>query len=151
MSEEWPDDPTPDKLWGGYPDRGRWIETCGCGRETRVKDYTYVFSGGDGTCTATHPHDPDDGPTVAAELGWCGCGSHEDIDAWMLAYLRSRAGDEWPKPVPEGVSEDATTLLAYMADDLGWTEHGGSIYGAWLTDEGRLVIQRMEVAHAATA
>jgi hypothetical protein len=128
---------------------GRWLETCGCGRETRIKDYRLIFRGGDGSCPASHPNFAS--VSVNAELGWCGCGSHEDVDAWMLAYLRSRAGDEWPKPQPEGVSEDAAGLLAYMADDLGWTEHGGSIYGAWLTDEGRLVIQRMEAAHAATS
>jgi hypothetical protein len=73
---------------------------------------------------------------VQAEIGWCGCGT-DRTDEMMLAYLRSREVDGFPKPAPDGVHADAVELLAYMADDLGWTEHGGGVGGAWLTDAGR--------------
>lgn len=28
-------------------------------------------------------------------------------------------------------------LMAYMADHFGWTEHGTSVNGAWITEKGR--------------
>lgn len=80
------------------------------------------------------------------ELGGCGCGQPERVDAMMLAYLESRAGEGFPKPDPAGVSEDAALLLAYLADMLDWTEHGGSVGGAWLTDEGERALAHLRSA-----
>lgn len=34
-------------------------------------------------------------------------------------------------------NDDLFMLVAYIADRLGFTEHGLSIFGAWLTDEGK--------------
>lgn len=137
-------------------EEGRWIETCGCGVETWVKDYAYVRRGDPmtaETCAAPHPHDPDDGPTVPMELGWCGCGNPEDVDRMMLAYL-ANLHERWTTRKDEGaphfgyqptpdLSPDAELLIQYVADSLGWTEHGGSVGGAWLTDEGHDARRRM--------
>lgn len=84
---------------------------------------------------------------VATQLGWCGCGSTWRLDGMMLAYLRSLDNDTFPRPAPEGVSDDAVMLLANIADHASWTEHGTTVDGAWLTDIGRQVIDRL----AATA
>jgi hypothetical protein len=128
----------------------RWVSTCGCGRETSIRDLEYVTTGGAGECDAEHPPDyigAGEPPTVVGNLGWCGCGSPEDIDALMLAYLRSRTGEDWPKPAPVGVSPDAAVLLAYMADALDWSEHGISIGGAWLTERGERALATLEQRH----
>jgi hypothetical protein len=66
---------------------------------------------------------------VASELGWCGCGPQEHLDRLMYAYL----DQDGPVLRAEG---DAGMLLAFIADDLGWTEHGGNIGGSWLTNAG---------------
>lgn len=67
-------------------------------------------------------------------LGWCGCGNPEEVDKLMLHYLDSAKwlDDKFPR-----INNDADRLCAYIADDLGWTEHGGGVGGAWLTDAGR--------------
>lgn len=82
-----------------------------------------------------------DGEIVAKELGWCGCGELARVDALMLGYLTS--GD----PVLQ-VNGDAGLLLAYIADDRGWTDHGGSIHSAWLTDSGRELLANLTAARS---
>ena len=99
-------------------------------------------------CDAPHPHDPDRVPSVITQIGGCGCGEPDRVDKMMLAYLASREADGWPKPAPAGVSEDAALLLSYLADMAQWTEHGGSVGGAWLTDEGLEALANLRI-HAA--
>lgn len=83
---------------------------------------------------------------VVTELGWCGCGNPEEVDRIMLAYLESRSGDTWPKPKPKDLSSDTILLLTYLADDLGWTEHGSSIASSWLTDDGKEALVNLKAA-----
>jgi hypothetical protein len=85
---------------------------------------------------------------VSTELGWCGCGQPWKVDDMMVAYLTARARPEFPKPRPDGMSEDTETLLSYIADDLGWTEHGGSVEGAWLSDDGKTALANLQEAKA---
>lgn len=133
---------------------GRWVaehhSTAGvpCGWEIRVKNHAFRIVPGPnaqpaacGSCI-----DPEDEPTVNAELGWCPCDQPWRVEAMMLAYLQSRTDENWPKPAPADVSEDAGLLLAYMADQLGWTTHGGTVGGAWLTDDGREALANLLLA-----
>ncbi len=128
---------------------GTWIVGCGtCDTNYYVKNCALVAVGP--MCRACQEGTSPGGDWatdrgVQAELDWCGCGNPEDVDRWMLAYLESRASEAWPKPSPEGVSEDAQYLLAMLADKLGWTEHGGSVGGCWLTDAGRTTIENLRV------
>ena len=62
--------------------------------------------------------------------GWCGCGQPERIVTAMRDYLNLCATQA---PIPDDL---ATLVIAYRADELELTEHGGSIFGAWLTDAG---------------
>lgn len=119
-----------------------WFTGCPhCGAALYVRNAAVVREGA--TCDNCRGWEADDDigdvneALVSTELGWCGCGSPEEVDRMMLAYLEARAEEDWPKPHPEGVSEDAEQLLSYIADALGWTEHGGSVGGAWLTDDGK--------------
>jgi hypothetical protein len=41
---------------------------------------------------------------------------------------------------------DVEVLLAYIADRARWTEHGTSIRGAWLTDNGKRVLRLLDAA-----
>lgn len=80
--------------------------------------------------------------TVAQAVGWCGCGDQQRIESLMLAYLEtldlpSGETPEWPDP---DAAPDATFLLAYIADQLEWTEHGTTIRYPWLTDLGRAAL-----------
>lgn len=86
------------------------------------------------------------GELVNTELGWCACDRPYEVDRMMLAYLDVIALDTWPRPPPRGVSDDATTLLAYIADHLGWTDHGTSVGGAWLTDAGQVARSNLRAA-----
>lgn len=117
--------------------RGQWIETCGCGRKTYVKNLRYRVAGtrSMAPCGQPHPHDPDDPPNVTTEAGWCGCGEPEIVDRLMLDYLEVAA--------VHGALPERLVMSAYLAAELDWTEHGGSIYGAWLTDDGTAVLQEL--------
>lgn len=100
-------------------------------------------------------------PTVIAELKGCGCGAHELVDDDMykflkgtqthMDYLHSRPfsfdyqSDEGAPPrFPYGFSESHAYLLAYIADILEWTSHGGSVGGCWLTEDGKKVLAILE-------
>lgn len=87
--------------------------------------------------------------SVNDELKWCGCGDGDRVDELMLDYLTwketywtwVRSQDErvridWTQTPDCPLAEDVQILLAYIADAAGWTEHGGSVFGAWLTDDG---------------
>lgn len=93
---------------------------------------------------------------VPALLGFCGCVAPDEIDAQFLAYLDGLAGwwdevrasddgslklrlDLPPRP-------DYDLLTAYLCDALGWTEHGGSVGGAWLTDAGEQALANLRAA-----
>lgn len=75
---------------------------------------------------------------VVRELGWCACGNPEMVDEWMVLYLTS--GDDTLLDTDATqiltVDSDVDYLMAHLADELKWTEHGGSVYGAWLTPAG---------------
>jgi hypothetical protein len=74
-------------------------------------------------------------------LHWCGCGEPERIDALMRDYLASlRDGPNVHDQT------DVEVLLAYIADRARWTEHGTSIRGAWLTDNGKRVLRLLDAA-----
>ena len=73
-------------------------------------------------------------------LGLCCCGEPERVVRMMADYLNHRNPD-YPTIVNTDGS-DAQMLLAYLADKCGLTEHGGTVYGAWLTDEGKRWLAR---------
>lgn len=114
-----------------------WVRGCGCGNEIHVKNVAFTSSQPPcGSCFA----DPEFIPSVTAELGWCGCGDPDAIDALMLTYLSEQPG--WEHAPTQG--NDVRLLLAYIADDLAWTEHGSSVFGAWLTDDGKQALSNLQ-------
>lgn len=66
-------------------------------------------------------------------LGFCACGSPWIILNGLEKYLDVVEKREY--------REDENFLLyAYVADRAKLTDHGGSVYGAWLTDKGEEIL-----------
>ena len=83
-------------------------------------------------------------------LGWCGCGDPEAVMREICKYLYivhfHNGYDELCKKFKEafGVEDiygnPLLMALAYAMDAAGFTDHGSSIGGAWLTDEGKMFL-----------
>lgn len=135
-----------------FPNTPGWFVGCGsCRGSAWVKNAAIVR---DRTCDQCRDYGTDpNGPAyvleslVNTEVGWCGCGDPSEVDAMMLAYLRARSHPEFPKPPTRFVGKQAEMLLAYVADRLGWTEHGTSIGGAWLSDDGIEALKNLEARY----
>lgn len=117
-------------------------------------------------------HGDDVGSMLMHELGWCGCGSPEDaVDMfrrylWAVRWQREEyarqcamdgqkqggwsaaAGgyqyyNAWSK-AHHGLTDNEFLLVAYAADAAKLTEHGGSVYGAWLTQKGDVFAEALD-------
>ena len=103
------------------------------------------------------------------ELKWCGCGNPADALAFMRDALealwnKSEAGQaathgeiiNGTNPAYEAASAREKELLPldcplalsyrYMLCAHDLTEHGGSVYGSWLTDKGNAVLAMLSSA-----
>ena len=93
-------------------------------------------------------------------VGLCGCGTPIDAIGAIYNYLymmriRGEDGkDSYEKADAyakkwfnsNGIYGDPMLLfMAYMLDDCGLTEHGSSIGGAWLTEEGEMCLEALEM------
>jgi hypothetical protein len=97
----------------------------------------------------------DDPDWWSDDLKFCACGDPERIVELIRNYLSyvdeimgaDTHGSDWAtwwkarREHWELDDDDLYLVIAYIADALGFTEHGGSIYGAWLTDKGRAEIE----------
>lgn len=99
-------------------------------------------------------------PTDALQgmFGFCGCGRPEDNIRWIVAGLRLIT-----ESIPEDIAkirgfdselrrgwvsghlarckahfggDEQDMFFRYWADNQGFTEHGGGLFGAWLSDFG---------------
>jgi hypothetical protein len=93
------------------------------------------------------------------ELKWCGCGNPDDaltflrdvlqtMHDWSEANGMGRWNEQNPEREAAKVREqellplDSPLALSYryFLDALDLTEHGGSVYGSWLTEHGEAVL-----------
>ena len=97
------------------------------------------------------------------ELGLCGCGVPEETYEAIRLYLQIRK--DWYEDKIEYVEvnrryltdlhiDDADELqsgilqfMMYVLDDRGFTDHGGSIGGCWLTDAGERLLTVLNAWH----
>jgi hypothetical protein len=125
-------------------------------KDFRLESGVYQYTSADG-CVAQF----ETAEALIAEglFEWCGCGQPwaaldyvrlrlEDIAEEGPEHVRELNSPEW-HAFWEKRSERRTKLFPlpgsdyffwYWADDLGLTEHGGGVGGAWMTDYGREVL-----------
>lgn len=111
----------------------------------RFKDGHFVDTWNEGVDDTKPYYQHEDGvdwPEAVLEL--CRCGSPEEVVDAMGEYLErveewtSKPWGDKGKGSPIGKdNHSADLLLAYFAADRNLTDHGGSIYGAWLSDAGK--------------
>ena len=120
-----------------------FVSQCRCGATIHAVNAKFVADGPtcnhcqqvlDGTDAVYEP-----AGMVVCHMDWCSCGTPEVIDEAMVAYL-----DSDDDGILRSAPDAETMLLAYIADHLGWTAHGGSIHGAWLTDDGREALANLK-------
>ncbi len=77
----------------------------------------------------------------------CGCGCPEDIHKLLVDCAKQFDGD-CPKPGVEGIEKIVKERPDVVAEFIGHylnedhlAEHGGSVYGSWLTDRGKQFIE----------
>ena len=70
-------------------------------------------------------------------MDWCKCGNPEDATGLAMLYLETMG-------TSEKLPGEVLLLLAYICDFLEWTDHGGSVYGSWLTDTGREALRKYQ-------
>lgn len=81
------------------------------------------------------------------QIGLCGCGNPEDVHKFLLDCLSSGKDDSNIidyKKVEKLVSENTETVAQFVLhflDKVSLTEHGGSVYGSWLTERGKQVLE----------
>ena len=73
----------------------------------------------------------DSAATLIVTDGWCGCGTPDRVTELAVEYMRAVVAQEHDQ-----TSTDASMLIAYRCDELGFTDHGTSLVYAWLTPAG---------------
>lgn len=78
---------------------------------------------------------------------FCACGSPEDAFEALAKALRIISHDRWLDELKAWIPDDGLQLLLlYQLDKMDLTEHGGSVYGSWLSDKGKEVLAALEHA-----
>ena len=84
-------------------------------------------------------------------LGLCGCGRPEDNAAFIrdgLLLLKNRSDDPaiWKSQIQELADffgrdcGQMGEVVLNLWDSRGWLEHGSTIWGSWLTEDGERAI-----------
>ena len=84
---------------------------------------------------------------VFNDIGICGCGNPDDVLNMLQKYLEAKR--EWmpfekQKEFAAKYAEELMLFMMYIMDDKGYTEHGSSVYGCWLTDKGKAFLKMLE-------
>lgn len=84
-------------------------------------------------------------------LGLCPCGHPEEVHLFLTECLKKfdeeavgyekRSGVSGVVELVKNNPEAAAEFISNFLDSKGLTEHGGTIYGAWITDLGREFIE----------
>lgn len=87
------------------------------------------------------------------KLEWCGCGMPGEAMRTIARYLEARSlkypecDQKMREYFPEdGNGKSLVLCLAYELDRAGFTEHGSSVYGCWLTDDGKYFLWAIQEA-----
>ena len=82
-------------------------------------------------------------------LGLCGCGNPDEVHEFLIDCAKcfdrgTLSGKDWGEATGvDGILTEvlnspkvAAEFIAHFLDQRGLTEHGGSVYGSWLTEDG---------------
>lgn len=85
------------------------------------------------------------------QLGLCGCGEPEEVHKFLVLacgyFDRDKHGFEAPYPVSKIADlvranpDIAAEFIGHFLDKKHLLEHGGSVYGAWLTERGKQFVE----------
>ena len=81
------------------------------------------------------------------QLGLCGCGRPQDVHAFLIRCLATRSEEHGIldlKKIKALISEKPEIVAEFVGHficDKHLTEHGGSVYGSWLTERGKQVLE----------
>ena len=88
----------------------------------------------------------DEGITKELREFMCGCLTSEKTWQWIVEYLERKSGELGPEGtayVNDDELNGAEIFMTGILDHLGFTEHGISIRGAWITDKGRELVRHI--------
>ena len=82
------------------------------------------------------------------EMEMCGCGRPESVHKMLNDILTANC-DDHPniidhKKAIDVISKDlesAYEFIMHVLENKGMTEHGGSVYGSWITDKGKHMVE----------
>ena len=81
---------------------------------------------------------------------FCRCGNPHIFIEGLRQYLtlvKFAHDDRIPEEYrDENLQNDYYVPYMYLADKAGLTEHGGSVFSAWLTDKGKDLLKRLNVS-----
>ena len=75
---------------------------------------------------------------IMASFDYCACGRPEVFLSYLRNYLRLVEIKD------SAASKDVWAPYWYFCDEKGFTEHGGSVLGAWLTDKGKEMLEKLD-------
>ena len=68
--------------------------------------------------------------------GFCNCANPDELINQVRRYLKRRK-----HPIN---TSNKDLLMAYFCDKYGYTDHGGSVFGAWVSQKGEKLLKEME-------
>lgn len=84
------------------------------------------------------------------ELPLCGCGYPQQGAAFLYGLLKlfSEGHENRHQKIASLLPDDGLRMVVLGSiDEKGWIEHGGTIEGSWLTDEGKTVLAGLELEY----
>ena len=75
---------------------------------------------------------------IMRSFGYCVCGPPEAFLSYLRNYLRLVEAKDY------AAAKDVWAPYWYFCDEKGFTEHGSSVLGAWLTDKGKEMLKKLD-------
>lgn len=85
-------------------------------------------------CDKCHCHDS----RSSEFFGLCGCGSSDELELLAVEVLTAAARGTLREWIGENLERE---FVVHALGDHGLLEHGVSIFGSWLTDLGKAVLE----------
>lgn len=87
-------------------------------------------------------------------LGFCGCGSPEDVGeyvrAMLLRHVKQTDSENFSCWERTSYEDMPTMFFLYWADDNGYIEHGSTIRCSWMTPKGDSLLRDLSALCASS-